>query len=86
VAQVHLKDLKPGTPVNWDEAAVPADAFRELGRGSLDLRRILEVCAETGVAQCHVEQDQSPDPLASIAVSLNFLRQLCFNPQPSVPT
>jgi sugar phosphate isomerase/epimerase len=75
VTQVHLKDLKAGMPVNWDESLVPPDAFRELGRGCLDLRQILATCAETGVAQCHVEQDQSPDPLASIATSLNFLRQ-----------
>jgi sugar phosphate isomerase/epimerase len=76
VAQVHLKDLKAGTPVNWDEGIVPPDAFRELGRGCLDLRQILAACAETGVTQCHVEQDHSPDPLASITTSLNFLRQL----------
>ncbi|HEY8993776.1 MAG TPA: sugar phosphate isomerase/epimerase [Lacunisphaera sp.] len=82
VAQVHLKDLKPGSAMNRDEGAVPPDAFKELGRGCLDLRQILVTCAETGVAQCHVEQDQSPDPLASIAVSLNFLRQLSLNPQP----
>lgn len=76
VAQVHLKDLKAGTPMNWDESTVPTDAFQELGRGRLDFKQILGACAETGVAQCHVEQDQSPDPLVSIAVSLNFLRQL----------
>jgi sugar phosphate isomerase/epimerase len=76
VAQVHLKDLKAGTPVHWDEAALPPDAFQELGRGCLDLRSILGACAETGVVQCHVEQDQSPDPLASSAASLDFLRQL----------
>ncbi len=76
VAQGHLKDLAPGTPVIHDEGAVPPAAFRELGRGMLDWPAILAVCAETGVAQCHVEQDQSPDPLASIATSAAFLRRL----------
>ncbi|MEN9402248.1 MAG: Inosose dehydratase [Verrucomicrobiota bacterium] len=76
VAQVHLKDLKPYTPRLWDEHVVPADAFQELGRGSLHLKAILQVCAETNVAQCHVEQDQSPHPLASIATSLQHLRAL----------
>lgn len=75
VAQVHLKDLAPGTPRNWDEGAVPPDAFRELGRGGLDLKKIIATCAATGVEQCHVEQDQSPDPLASIATSLQYLRR-----------
>lgn len=74
VAQVHLKDLAPGTPVSFDEAAVPPDAFRELGAGCIDLRGVLAACAETGVHQCHVEQDESPDPLRSIATSRAWLR------------
>lgn len=76
VAQVHLKDLQAGTPVIHDEGAVPPGAFKELGSGCLDLRRILAACAETGVDQCHVEQDQSPDPVASIGASLDFLRRI----------
>lgn len=76
VAQVHLKDLAPDTPVNHDEGAVPPEAFKELGAGSLDLRQILAACGETGVDQCHVEQDQSPAPLVSIAASVQHLRQL----------
>lgn len=76
VAQVHLKDLKAGTPRNWDEGTVPPEAFQELGRGSLDLKRIIATCASTGVDQCHVEQDQSPDPLASIAISAKYLHQI----------
>ncbi len=75
VAQVHLKDLAAGTARQFDEGTVPPDAFRELGRGQLAWPAILAACAETGVAQCHVEQDQSPDPLASLAASAQFLRQ-----------
>lgn len=74
VAQVHLKDLQAGTARNWDEGAVPPEVFKELGQGGLALKQIIEVCAATGVEQCHVEQDQSPDPLASIATSVNYLR------------
>lgn len=74
VAQVHLKDLEAGHGTIWDEGKVPHSAFKELGAGSLDMRRIIEVCAETGVDQCHVEQDQSPDALASIRTSMTFLR------------
>lgn len=76
VAQVHLKDLPSGTPRHWDEGAVPPEIFKELGRGGLDFARILATCAETGVDQCHVEQDQSPDPIASIRTSLDWLRRL----------
>ncbi|MFZ5494431.1 MAG: sugar phosphate isomerase/epimerase family protein [Verrucomicrobiota bacterium] len=75
VAQVHLKDLAAGTPANFDEGTVPPAAFKELGAGCLDLPAILAACTETGVDQCHVEQDRSPDPLASIATSLSWLRR-----------
>lgn len=74
VAQVHLKDLAKDTAVEWDEGKVPHAAFKELGQGGLDMRRIIEVCDETGVDQCHVEQDQSPDPIASIGTSVAYLR------------
>lgn len=74
IAQVHLKDLAPDTPAIFDEHAVPPAAFREVGHGTLDFRAILQACAETGVHQCHVEQDESPDPLRSIATSLAWLR------------
>lgn len=76
VSQVHLKDIRPGAERCLDEAAVPPDDFRELGAGALDFRAILTACQETGVAQCHVEQDQSPDPIDSLTKSMAFLRQL----------
>ncbi len=78
VAQVHLKDLQTGTARNWDETIVPVTAFKELGGGCLNLKKIIETCAATGVDQCHVEQDQSPDVFGNIATSVNFLRQSWF--------
>ncbi|MFO0915625.1 MAG: sugar phosphate isomerase/epimerase [Pirellulales bacterium] len=75
VAQVHLKDLLPGTARNFDEATVPAEAFKELGAGNLNLPAILRTSHDIGVAQCHVEQDQSPDPLKSVAESHEYLRR-----------
>ncbi|AOS43220.1 Inosose dehydratase [Lacunisphaera limnophila] len=75
IAQVHLKDLPAGTPRLWDEHAVPPETFQEIGRGCLDWTRILAACVATGVAQCHVEQDESPDPLASIRQSIDWLRR-----------
>lgn len=74
VAQVHLKDLLPGTGVFWDEGDVPHEAFKELGNGELDIMKIIQVASDTGVAQCHVEQDQSPNPLLSIATSSQYLK------------
>jgi sugar phosphate isomerase/epimerase len=76
VAQVHLKDLKGGTEVEYDEGRVAADAFQEVGDGAIDMAEVLRVAAEIGVEQCHVEQDQSPDPIASIGQSMLYLREL----------
>ncbi len=70
---LHLKDLKSGVPQQYDESAVPNDAFQEVGDGTLDFEAILSAAREAGVAYCMVEQDQSPDPLASIAVSHRYL-------------
>lgn len=75
VSQLHLKDLKKGTEVpNFGE--LPNDAFKELGNGMIPMEPIIGAAGVAGVAHCHVEQDQSPDPLASIRQSVKYLRSL----------
>jgi sugar phosphate isomerase/epimerase len=75
VSQVHLKDLKPGlTLPNF--GSVPADAFQELGDGVIPMEPILAASKAAGVKHAHVEQDQSPDPLASVRQSIDFLRRM----------
>ncbi len=76
VAQLHLKDLKAGIGTVLDEGKVPKDAFQEVGDGIVDWNAVLQVAKETGVAQCHVEQDQSPDPVASIGQSMKYIEKL----------
>lgn len=76
VAQLHLKDLKAGIGTMHDEGKVPKDAFQEVGDGVVDWSAVLQAAKETGVAQCHVEQDQSPDPIASIGQSMRYLNKL----------
>jgi len=73
VSQVHLKDLERGTPTIFDEGKVPATAFKEVGAGTIDFKAVLETARECGVVQCHVEQDQSNDPIASINASYRYL-------------
>ncbi|MFG0287698.1 MAG: sugar phosphate isomerase/epimerase family protein [Rhodopirellula sp. JB044] len=73
ISQVHLKDLLSGTPVITDESKVPADAFQELGDGTIDIPAVMRLAKEIGVDECHVEQDQSPAPLDSISQSYQFL-------------
>jgi len=74
ISQIHLKDLKAGTATNFDEGTVAQDAFQELGDGTIDMKKVLNLAKEIGVAHCHVEQDQSPNPLASIKQSIDFIR------------
>ncbi len=64
VVLVHLKDL------GADGATV------ELGAGGLDFAAIVRTALAGGVRHLFVEQDDSADPLRSIATSLRFLERL----------
>lgn len=75
VSQLHLKDLKKDTKVP-DFGNLPADAFKELGNGMIPMEPIIEAASKAGVKHCHVEQDQSPDALASIKQSIDYLAKL----------
>ena len=76
VSQVHLKDLKKDTAVNYDEGKVDHAAFKELGNGSIDMKKVLAKSEEIGVEQCHVEQDQSSDPIDSIGQSMKHFKSI----------
>jgi sugar phosphate isomerase/epimerase len=73
---LHLKDKKPGTPTMYNHEQVPHDAFQELGDGVVDITKIMQLAKETGVEQCFVEQDQSPNPVASINQSMSYLHDI----------
>lgn len=76
VSQLHLKDLKDGLKLPHFGGGLPNDAFQELGDGIIPMEPILVAAKAAGVVHCHVEQDQSPDPLASIRQSREFLAKL----------
>ncbi len=75
VSQLHLKDLKDGLELP-DFGSIPQDAFKELGNGIIPMKPILAAAEEAGVAHCHVEQDHSPDAMASIRTSIAHLASL----------
>ncbi len=75
VSQLHLKDLKKGMTLP-EFVSVPKDAFQELGGGIIPMEPIIQTAKKAGVAHCHVEQDQSPDPIASINRSIQHLATL----------
>jgi len=75
---MHLKDKADGIAKRYDEG-VPRTAFKEVGAGVMDLKRILRIANETGVKHYFVEQDATPgDPLASLKVSASCLKNLDF--------
>ncbi len=75
VSQLHLKDLKKGQAVPAYNN-IPKDAFEELGDGSIAMEPIIKAAGDTGVSICHIEQDHSPNPIASIKQSINYLQKL----------
>jgi sugar phosphate isomerase/epimerase len=79
VCQLHLKDLNgnvklPEKVEGW--WSLTEETFEELGDGIIPTEPILDAAADAGVSICHVEQDLSPDPLASIERSLKYLHTL----------
>ena len=40
------------------------------------MAKVMSVSEKIGVEQCHVEQDQSPNPIASIGQSIEHLKTL----------
>lgn len=75
VSQLHLKDIKEGLKLPM-YGGLPKEAFKELGKGIIPMEPIIEAAKAAGVAHCHVEQDQSPDPIASIKESVAYLKGL----------
>lgn len=76
VSQLHLKDLKDGVKTPNYGSPVPPDAFQALGEGIIPMEPILAAAKTAGVTHCHVEQDQSPDPIASVGRSVKHLNAL----------
>lgn len=74
VPLLHLKDKKKGQPaqVQYNEN-VPKDTFKEIGNGTIDIPSVLKAADAAGVRHYFVEQDQSPDPIASLRQSYKYL-------------
>ncbi len=76
VKLLHLKDKAADTIQTFDEGEIKPANFQALGQGSLAIAAILKAAKKSGVARCFVEQDHSPDPLATTRQSLEYLKKL----------
>jgi hypothetical protein len=65
---VHVKDADPALP----------HRMADVGAGMLDWRSLLGHGTQAGVKHFFVEQDEAPDPFASITASYAYLRDLRF--------
>ena len=72
---LHLKDKLKDTPNVYDTGDVPKNAYKELGNGVVDIKACIDLAEATGVEYCFVEQDESPDPIASTKTSIDWLRR-----------
>lgn len=76
VPLVHLKD-KALAPIQYDEAKVPKETFKEIGGGVVDFAAFLPAAAKAGVKYYYVEQDHSAgSPLDSLRISRQALAGL----------
>ena len=73
VLSVHLKDKNPDQGVLYGEG-VKKETFKEVGNGNLNFPAILKASKAAGVSHYFIEQDQTPDPLDSLAQSYKYLR------------
>jgi sugar phosphate isomerase/epimerase len=74
ISLLHLKDKANGIATQYNEN-VPKTTFKEIGNGSIDIKAVLAAADSEGVRQYFVEQDQSPDPIASLRQSFNYLQK-----------
>jgi sugar phosphate isomerase/epimerase len=61
---LHLKD------------ATREGAITDVGRGTIDFKRILGAAARAGMTHCFVEHDDPPDPMLSIEASIAYMKKL----------
>ncbi len=77
VPLLHLKDKAKGKlPDAQFNEKVPKELFKEVGSGSLNIPAVLQAANKAGVQHYFVEQDQSPDPIASLRESYRFLQKM----------
>ena len=75
VGLLHIKDVKAGpAPSTRFGPPVP---FAEVGRGSIDWRKVFEAAKKAGVRRYYVEQDTTErPPLEAIKISRDYLHDL----------
>jgi len=74
-ALLHIKDLKPGYQPTTD--GFEGNPFAEVGKGTIDWKRIFSAAREGGLKHFYVEQDMwDRPPLECAQISIDYLKKL----------
>jgi len=77
IAILHVKDMKPGLTPTTSIMEGGGDGFTEVGKGSIDWKRIFQAAPEGGVKHYFVEQDRcAGPPMESAKISYEYLKTL----------
>ncbi len=75
-SMLHLKDMRPGTPIGVGTTATDEDTV-PLGRGNLDIAAILREARAIGIQRYFVEDESAEAPIG-ILTSLRYLKGVMF--------
>ncbi len=71
----HVKDIRKGAPIGKTDGRAPAEDKVVVGTGQIDWPKLITAARAQGVKHFYIE-DESPDPLRNIPLSLAYLRTL----------
>jgi sugar phosphate isomerase/epimerase len=74
---MHVKDIRKGAATGFTNGGAPKEDKVIVGTGQVDWQEVIGVAREYGMKHFFIE-DESPDPLANIPQSVDFLRTLKF--------
>ncbi len=74
---LHLKDKAKGTPLSYEVDRPAKEAYKEVGRGVIDWKRVMAAAKAANVRHYFVEQDYTAgDPLESLRQSYSYVSKL----------
>lgn len=72
---LHVKDIRKGAATGLTSGGAPETDKVVVGTGQVDWRELIGLARQLGIKHYYIE-DESPDPLGNIPLSLAYLRSL----------
>lgn len=72
---IHIKDIRKGAPTGFSTGSAPATDNVPVGKGQIDWPAVLRTAQKVGIQHFFVE-DETPNALECIPISLGYLRNL----------